>query len=102
MYLEEEKMREEEKEFLKMVSALLEGSASELRKIGLTADAPTVEVRQSSPHDYSSEISVYLRKDGQICDALEFHIFRSGRQVLSIDVARSWFANELEKLFELK
>ncbi len=55
-------------------------------------------LRRGDANHYESELRVYAYRDGEICDALEVHLARSGTIVASLDDLVQWFRSALPTL----
>jgi hypothetical protein len=91
-------VEEVEKEFLRMAETELERFDRKLSAVGLGTDKPELLKWEDEVTGYSSEIRVYVRKKKQVHDVLEFFIFRSGRQLMTMQAARNWLSQQLEQL----
>ena len=54
--------------------------------------------RRGEGDDYMSELRLYVFRDGQICDALEVHVLRTGKPAATVDNLREWFRSQLASL----
>lgn len=87
-----------EAKLLRGIRDILERELFEFSDTGVSFDEPEIEVWDASVEGYTSEVRVFVRRNGQIDDALEFHVFRDERQLLSEAEALGWFANEIAKI----
>jgi hypothetical protein len=91
-------MRDLETKIVQGGTELLKSHAERLAACGMTWRGPGVEVWQSEPERYSSEVRVTILKGGQIDDVLEFHIYDGGQPVVTAEEAMNWFKEQLEEL----
>ena len=77
---------------------LLQSYAGRLAVCGMTWQGPDIEVWQSEPERYTSEVRVTILKRGEIDDVLEFHIYDKGQPVVTAEEAMNWFKAQLEEL----
>jgi hypothetical protein len=91
-------MRDLERSILAVLTAELRQFDSALAKSGYAYRDPEIEVWRDDPASYTSEIRLTLLKNGQIDDVLEFHIYRDGQPVVTIDEAATWYRTEFGKL----
>ena len=80
-----------------MNKALLE-HADRLSALRIEWEPPSIEVWHGEEHDYTSEARVYFKRNGQLHDVLEFHIFRGGRSVVTVKEVDEWLKQQLAEL----
>ena len=92
-------------EFSAMASLVLAAFGDRLHRASIS---PELEVSgTSTPAGYSAEVRVFLwdvsgGKKNSLADILEFHFLKGGRQCLSLDEARSWLEDNIEKFLETR
>ncbi len=64
----------------------------------ITWESPRLEIWDSNPRTFKSEIQIYLLKNGDIFDVFEFFVFENGSFVASNEEIRLWIREEAEKL----
>ena len=74
----------------------LQAFASRLAERGLSFDPPCVEVIVSEPSRYTSELRIYFMRGDNIVDAIEFHIFEKGKQMVHRVEVADWLRQDLE------
>lgn len=79
-----------ERATLELTKRVLADFSAELSTVGLTAQTPTVTANATVDGVRDSEVSVYITRDGDIVDALEFHILRAGKVVASLTETEAW------------
>jgi GNAT superfamily N-acetyltransferase len=89
--------QELEDSVVQLVEAVIAECQSKLADRGLTARPPEV-VRWENDGGYSSEVRIYIEKDGQIEDALEFFVFFNGVRDAETDEMEKWLRAELSTL----
>lgn len=87
-----------ERAFLFEMGRRLEALSSVFSEKRLTHTQPGLAVLKVCEKDYCSEIRVYMLRDGQIDDALEFFVFRNGEQATGLDEALEWIEGEIRAL----
>ena len=85
---------------LRAVRQALEHHSAPLKKAGLTFRSPEVEVGMGEPSRYTSELRVYFYRDDDLVDAIEFHIFENGRQVVDEKKLPDWLAEDIAGAIE--
>jgi hypothetical protein len=91
-------MRDFEIDIVRAVRAELEALVPMIHAKGYSYRGPETKTWIADPAKYTSEIRVTILKDGQIDDVLEFHLYRDGQQLVSMDEAITWFRIELGKI----
>lgn len=91
-------MKNEEKAILAAIEAKLAAHRERLSLMGITFSPPECEVWDPEPSTYTSEVRVKIYVNGMLSDSLEFHIFRNGEQVVTVDEAKEWHERELNAL----
>ena len=91
-------MRDAEQQILFWLKAELDRLAPEFAASGVSYHPPEVEVWRREPHDYTSEIRLTILLNGEIGDVLEFHVFRDGKAVVTVEQAITWLQAELLKI----
>ena len=87
-----------EHSILTKLENILADSRADFAVIDVTFDEPKLQILDSSPDNYSSEICVMIRRNLQIDDALEFQLYSNGKQLISENDALAWFLSELGKV----
>lgn len=88
-------MNQLEAEITEKVKGVLSELAPTLSAVGLTCSKPEIRVGSEDPADYESELRVFILKDGDIDDVLEFHIFEHGQRKVSPEQAADWIRSDL-------
>jgi hypothetical protein len=88
------------REVLSMTARLLDGVRPRFEERGLSARSPEMDVLDTEPNRYTSEIRVFIEHQGDIVDALEFHVFENGRRSSSDADLEQWLVEQLEELVE--
>ena len=91
-------MRSLETQILAQLQEKLVRFGPALSAAGLSTGEPQIEVWSASDQTYTSEIRVTILRDGQIEDVLEFHIYRNGQAIVTVEEAADWYQTEFEKL----
>lgn len=91
-------MRSLETQILARLNEELLRFGPSLSNAGLSTGEPQIEVWSASDTNYTSEIRVTILRDQQIEDVLEFHIYRDGQAVVTVDEASDWYRTEFAKL----
>jgi hypothetical protein len=78
------------------VEDALRSFSSSLAERGLSFQPPVVDVIVSDPSSYTSELRVYFVRGSNIVDAIEFHIFDHGKQMVQAIQVPDWMAEDLE------
>ena len=91
-------MKELEMSITQGCAEILQSHAGRLAACGMTWRGPDIEVWQSDPNRYTSEVRVTILKKGEIDDVLEFHIYDKGQSVVTAEEAMDWFKAQLEEL----
>ncbi len=91
-------MKDEEREALLAAAEQLARFATLLRAQHLTVANPEIDVWEHSHEAYTSEIRVKIYRNGILDDALEFHVFRDGRLLVSREDVARWFEQQLRAL----
>lgn len=86
-----------EREALAVVQGEVTAALPELAARGLAMGALDLS-RRGEDEGYESEVRIYAYRDGQLCDALEVHVWRDGGPVVSMDELRSWFRAQLQSV----
>jgi hypothetical protein len=86
-----------EQEALAAVQSEVTAAAPELQARGLELGSLDV-ARQGASDRYESEVRLYAYRDGQICDALEVHLWREGQPAATVEELRDWFRSQLGQL----
>ncbi len=73
-----------------LIEANLIRKAALLNEVGLKPGEVVLDVANGSDDKRESEIRVYFYKDGNVIDALEFHIYRNGTLVAAADQVSAW------------
>lgn len=67
---------------------------SDLHRRGL--DVGSLELlRHGDGNRYESELRIFIYRDGQICDALETHVWREGQPAGTLEELSEWFRSQL-------
>ena len=88
-------MNEQEAAIAEKVNDVLSELAPILSAVGLTCSEPEIRVGSADPADYESELRVFILKDGDIDDVLEFHVFLDAEQQVSAEEAADWIRSDL-------
>ena len=70
--------------------------SSRLVERGLSFRPPQLEVMVSDPSRYTSELRVYFVRGNDIIDAIEFHIFDDGRQMVQESQVADWLTEDIQ------
>jgi hypothetical protein len=86
-----------EQEALAAVQSEVTAATADVKARGL--DLGSVDIARRGEGDrYESEVRVYAYRDGQLCDALEVHLWREGGPAATVDELRDWFRSQLAEL----
>lgn len=91
-------MRSLETQILAQLNEELVRFGPALSNAGLSTGEPQIEVWNASDETYTSEIRVTILRDEQIEDVLEFHIYRNGQVIVTVEEASDWYRTEFAKL----
>jgi hypothetical protein len=86
-----------EQDALAAVQTEVAAAVPELQARGLELGSVDV-TRQGEGDRYESEVRLYAYRDGQLCDALEVHLWREGGPAASVEELRDWFRSQLGQL----
>ena len=87
-----------ERSILTKLANIIADKRDDFAVANVTFDEPKLQIWDSSPDDYSSEICVMIRRNQQIDDALEFQLYSHGKQLISENDALVWFISEIGKI----
>jgi len=88
-------MRELETSIFNAFAKRLKEWSGLLASSGWTFQGPEIDVDVTDPGMYTSEMRITFMKFGNIEDVLEFHIYRDGRALVTVDEATSWLGDQL-------
>lgn len=91
-------MNRQEAAALSAAKEQMQSYAEALRNRGLTFGNPEIQVWDSSPASYTSELRVQIYRDGVLDDSLEFHVFRNGELLVRTEEVSGWFGEQLRAL----
>ena len=74
---------------------ILEGG---LLAAGLTWSGPDYELWCEDDDNYTSELRITLLKNGEIEDILEFHIYRDGDALVTVEDVEEWLREQVSTL----
>jgi hypothetical protein len=67
-----------------------------LSKLHLDSDSPELSRNATPGNAVSSEVTMYIRRDGDIVDVIEFHVHRGGVAVAAPQEIESWLRTTFE------
>jgi hypothetical protein len=80
-----------------IATRLIEWSAL-LASSGLTFRGPEIDVEVANSEMYTSEMRVTFLRFGNIDDVLEFHIYRDGKALVTVEEVLKWFDEQLAEI----
>lgn len=86
-----------EQAVIKLVGEALSKYQEQLTASGLQVQILPLR-RTITQRGKSTEVEIHFLTLGQICDVLEFHIYRNGEQVVTIDELQIWLEQQLKQL----
>jgi hypothetical protein len=82
------------------VVGVLKQLSPHLTEAGLSAQSASVEVMVSDPAHYTSELRVYFMRGNDLVDAIEFHIFDDGKQMVQASEIREGIEQDVKDVIQ--
>jgi hypothetical protein len=79
-----------ERTVLNSVRAIVDDSKSNLEKVGIVADSPSLSIDIVEQPVRTSEVAICFRAGGDVVDMIEFHVYRGGVRLASASEIESW------------
>jgi hypothetical protein len=86
-----------EQEALTVVQSEVAAARFEVEARGIELGSVTV-ARRGEGDSYESEVRIDAYHNGQVCDVLEVHLWRSYKAAATLDELRDWFRTQLARL----
>lgn len=84
-----------EKAILNRAQEILVGFLSRFEAFDLSFQGPTVDIELDKPGERTSELRIYFVRRGDVIDAIEFHIFEDGRQIVDEERVSEWLTEDI-------
>jgi hypothetical protein len=90
-----------EEEILQLTKDILEATRARLKAAGIASEPVELEITGTDSGTRTSEVRVYFRREADVVDVLEFHVFERGKQVVTAAKIKEWLPAQIDSVIQL-